>query len=419
MSSLLQHLRRIALAGPCAGLSDGELLDGFVGRRDGACFEALVRRHGPMVLGVCRRILRDAHDAEDAFQATFLVLVRRASAVPRRAVGNWLYGVAYRTALNARRAAARRRAREKPEEDMPQPTTEPAEDWAELRPLLDEELSRLPEKYRSAVVLCDLEGLTRAEAARHLGVPEGTASGRLTVARRMLAERLIRRGLTLSTGALAALLSQRAATAVPAPLLASTVRVAEALVTGSVAGAVSTQVAALVDRTAKGLAGAKWKPLFLLAASLLGAASVTFSGRMNDRPPIAATGELAPLPVRASPAPRPTDREKLQGKWIAVRAELNGKSVMESGFAGTQFVFAGDRFTYRTRKWTREGTYHLEPTRFPPALDLFLGEDMLLNCIYEVSNTQLKTCWTKGGPRPRGFDAARNPDTLLLILEKQ
>src|SRR5262249_56861475 len=119
----------------------------------------------------------------------------RAPAVRRGAVGNWRYGVAYRTALNARRAAARRRARERPEEDMPHPTTGPAEDWEELRPLLDDELTRLPDKYRSAFVLCDLEGMTRAEAARHLGVPEGTVSGRPTVARRRPAPPRSRAGL--------------------------------------------------------------------------------------------------------------------------------------------------------------------------------------------------------------------------------
>src|SRR5262249_13281684 len=118
-------------------------------------------------------VLRDRHDAEDAFQATFLVLVRKAAAVPRGAVGNWLYGVAYRTALNARRAAARRRARERPEDHMPHPTTGPAEDWAELRPLLDDELARLPDKYRSAFVLCDLEGLTRATRPGTSECPRG------------------------------------------------------------------------------------------------------------------------------------------------------------------------------------------------------------------------------------------------------
>src|SRR5262245_1884580 len=107
--NILRHLGRVAASQRASDLTDGELLEAFAIRREGACFEALVRRHGPMVLGVCRRILRNPHDAEDAFQAVFLVLVRRADAVPRAAVANWLYGVAYRTALEARRAAARRR----------------------------------------------------------------------------------------------------------------------------------------------------------------------------------------------------------------------------------------------------------------------------------------------------------------------
>src|SRR5262245_20085518 len=134
--SILRHLRRVAASQRASDLTDGELLDAFAARRDAACFEALVRRHGPMVFGVCRRVLRDAHDADDAFQAVFLVLVRRATAIPRAAVGNWLYGVAYRTALDARRAVARRRARERSEDAMPHPTTGPEEDWIELRPLL-------------------------------------------------------------------------------------------------------------------------------------------------------------------------------------------------------------------------------------------------------------------------------------------
>src|SRR5262245_5857577 len=146
LTRAIRQLRRAALLPDGGGLSDGELLGTFLERRDEAAFEALVRRHGPMVLGVCRRVLHDPHDAEDAFQATFLVLVRKAAAVvPREAVGNWLYGVAYRTALEARRAAARRRTKERQVKDMPHPPVGPEEAWHELRPLLDEELSRLPD----------------------------------------------------------------------------------------------------------------------------------------------------------------------------------------------------------------------------------------------------------------------------------
>src|SRR5581483_10812755 len=136
---------------------------------------ALVRRHAPMVWGVCRRILGNPHDAEDAFQATFLVLVRRASAiVPRDMVGNWLYGVAHQTALKAKATLAKRRTREKQVSALPEIEVEPQHFQQELRAVLDQELSRLPDKYRVAIVLCDLEGKTRTEAARQLAVPPGT-----------------------------------------------------------------------------------------------------------------------------------------------------------------------------------------------------------------------------------------------------
>src|SRR5262245_43708802 len=135
--------------------SDAHLLERFVRRRDEDAFATLMERHGPMVLGVCRRVLRDPHDADDVFQATFLVLVRKAASLRRpERLGNWLYGVAYRIALQARAGAARRRARERPVEDMPAVAPVDAKVWDELRPLLDEEINRLPEKYRCPVVLC-------------------------------------------------------------------------------------------------------------------------------------------------------------------------------------------------------------------------------------------------------------------------
>src|SRR5262249_31376838 len=158
-------------------------LERFVARRDEAAFEALVRRHGPMVLGVCRRVLRNEADAEDAFQATFLVLVKKArSVVPRALVGSWLYGVAHNTARKAKAMNSKRRAKERLAGAAPRPAA-PAEACRQLHARLDEELSRLPDKYRAPVVLCDLEGKSYKEAARLLGWPQGTLSGRLTRAR--------------------------------------------------------------------------------------------------------------------------------------------------------------------------------------------------------------------------------------------
>jgi RNA polymerase sigma factor (sigma-70 family) len=230
---VIERLRTAVLPREPAGLGDSELLRRFIEHRDETALAALIRTHGPMVWGVCRRMLNH-HDAEDAFQTTFLVLVRKAtSVVPRELVGNWLYGVAHQTALQARRTAARRRAREVQVTEVPD--TEAAQDnqWADLRPILDEELSSLPDYYRAVVVLCDLEGRTRTEVASQLGVPEGTVAGRLARARALLAQRLARRGVSLSAGVLAAFLTQNSASAgVPDSVLVHTIGAARLFAAG-------------------------------------------------------------------------------------------------------------------------------------------------------------------------------------------
>jgi RNA polymerase sigma factor (sigma-70 family) len=227
----LEHVVRYAraVAHPIDGpLTDGQLLECFIARREEAAFAALVHRHGPMVLGVCRRVLDHCHDADDAFQATFLLLVRKAASVtPREQVGSWLYGVAYRTALKARGLAAKRRDREQrlPARTAPPPTDDLLR--GELRAVLDRELSRLPEKYRAPVVLCDLEGKSRKDVARQLRLNEGTLSSRLATARRLLAKPLARRGLLPAGAALGAVLATGAASAaVPPRLLQSTILLA-------------------------------------------------------------------------------------------------------------------------------------------------------------------------------------------------
>jgi RNA polymerase sigma-70 factor (ECF subfamily) len=177
-------------------LSDAQLLDRFIEQRDEAAFETLVRRHGSMVLGVCRRVLRDQHNAEDAFQATFLVLARKALSIRRRdLLGSWLFGVAFQTARRARAAVARRSAHEKQMTQLPEPQAPESKLDPDSCAVLDYELSRLPEKYRLPIILCDLQGKGYAEAARQLGWPPGTLSGRLSRARRLLARRLASRGL--------------------------------------------------------------------------------------------------------------------------------------------------------------------------------------------------------------------------------
>src|SRR6516162_244105 len=209
LGPVARRLHRLLGAHRVRELTDAELLGRFAASREEDAFAVLLRRYGPLVLGVCRRVLRHEQDAEDAFQATFLILARRAGAIRKReALGSWLYGVAYRVAMRAQQQAARRRAREA------QTTAVAAGDpawkaaWQEVQVLLDEAIHGLPEKYRTAFVLCCVEGYPQAEAARRLGVKEGTVWSRLAQARKLLRERLARRGVALS--------------AVPAPLVGVT-----------------------------------------------------------------------------------------------------------------------------------------------------------------------------------------------------
>jgi RNA polymerase sigma factor (sigma-70 family) len=227
-----------------------------------------------MVLGVCRRALGHAQDAEDAFQATFLVLARKAASVRHRgALGNWLYGVAHRTALQARRSEIRRRAKEA--NAMPRPDTT-VDSWDGLREVLDLELGRLPDKFRSPVVLCDLEGRSRKEAARQLGLSETTLASRLATARRMLAQRLGKHGLALSGGALAAALAQRASAALSMGLVSSTVRAAVFCATNAVAA--STPATILMKEVMKAMLLTKLKFALasVMAAVMLGAGALVY-----------------------------------------------------------------------------------------------------------------------------------------------
>ena len=232
----VRQIHRLFQSGTVGGLTDGQLLDRFATRRGLAAesaFEALVTRHGPMVLRVARGLLRDPHDVDDAFQATFLVLVKKAGSIgERELIGPWLYGVARRVALKARSVAARRSRREGGLDDDP-PATEADAAWLDLRPVLHEELDRLPEKYRRPVILCHLQGLTHAEAAQELAWPVGTVSVRLARARKLLRDRLTRRGLTVTaTFWGAGLAAEAASAAIPQLLIRTTTAAAIAQAAG-------------------------------------------------------------------------------------------------------------------------------------------------------------------------------------------
>jgi RNA polymerase sigma factor (sigma-70 family) len=232
---LLPHLRRLALRAE-NGTTDAELLGAFLNHHDETAFANIVQRHGPMVLNVCRRIIGDPHLAEDAFQATFIVLASRAASVqPRELLGTWLYGVARRSSLKARASQMRQRTKEKQVEVMPQPhanTAHPEEMWTDLLPILDEELARLSDKHRTLLVLCDLEGRPQRQVARELKLPPATVANRLAAARKALAKRLTGRGIALSTAALSGALHTPAQATIPAATATDLARWACQIVTG-------------------------------------------------------------------------------------------------------------------------------------------------------------------------------------------
>lgn len=254
LANVFHYLGRMVGRTTTGDETDELLLERFTLHHDESAFAALVQRHGPMVLGVCRRVLNHTHDAEDAFQAVFLVLARKSASIRNReSLDSWLYGVAYRIAVKAKANAARRRAHERQAAKMLQVDPDDEVLWRELSPILDAELNRLPEKYRAPLVLCYLKGKTNEQAALQLGWTKGTVSGRLARARELLRSRLARRGLVLSAGVLATLLAQKTAAAMPATLATSTAQAAM-LFTGeqAVAGTVlSAQAVSLAEEALK------------------------------------------------------------------------------------------------------------------------------------------------------------------------
>jgi RNA polymerase sigma factor (sigma-70 family) len=308
MRRVLRHLHRLVRR-ECEGArSDGELLGRFAANCDEAAFEELLRRHAGLVLGTICRLLGHGPDAEDAFQATFLVLVRRAGSLKRDgSLGPWLYTVAYHTALRAREAAARRRREEKQAARVPAvpPDDEPL--WRDLRPVLDEELNRLGEKYRAPVVLCYLEGKTHEQAARELGWPLGTVAGRLARAKNLLRQRLARRGVAPSAGALAAEGPAPSPTAVPPALLGGTLSTV-LLAPGAGAGAWSAGALALAEGVLKmQLAGRTKTVLLALLALVLttGTAGVGHLAVAERKAAIVPTGHtISPRPGGCAQQPK-------------------------------------------------------------------------------------------------------------------
>lgn len=326
IQTLLSHLQRLESTLADQHWTDAQVLERFVAHGEEAAFRLLLQRHGPMVLAVCRRILHDAHAAEDAFQAAFLVLALKAGSVRREtSLGSWLYRVACRIALNERSRACKQRSREREVAEMARRNAAPAPACSELRQALDEELSQLPEKYRAPLVLCLLEGKTHEEAARELHWPLGSMSRRLERAKQLLQTRLVRRGLALSVaGLMQALTVEAAPAALPATLLATTAQTVGAVAAGSaVHGLVSARIALMIDGAVRTLVPLPLKIAgFLLLAS--GLVSVAF----------AAVWWQQAVPAPPTPTPTPTTLPQP----VAVPAQASIKLFLLAGQANMEGV---------------------------------------------------------------------------------
>ncbi len=317
--ALFNQLERLFGQGTSLGSTEGELLERFVTGHDEVAFEALVARHGPMVLGVCQQLLRDPNDVDDAFQATFLVLVRKAAALRRRdLLGNWLYGVAYRVAARARTLSARRNSRVASWHDSVEGLTnlECGHEVGvnqtmllEQGPWLHQEVSHLPEKYRVPIVLCYFEGLTHDEAASRLGWPLGTVKGRLARARDLLRRRLTRRGVTLSATVLGAhLVGLEAKAAVPASLRMTTLKAAYALACQAGTSlarvpAVSLPVSALVEGVLHTMIANQIKSIALTSLLVVGTVStgvIVGASQLSGGSANAGNGNQVPAPTTSS-----------------------------------------------------------------------------------------------------------------------
>lgn len=455
VGTLTWRVRSDGFAEGVTGMTDEGLLKRFVGRRDEAAFEALVQMHGPMVLGVCRRVLGNYHDAEDAFQATFLVFARKADSIAESSlVGCWLYGVAFRTARKAKAMIAKKRARERPMHEIIEPEAVTKDLWGELCPLLDQELNGMPDKYRLPVLLCDLEGKTHREAAQYLGWPEGTLSVRLMRGRTKLAERLTRRGVVISVTALGLSLSHGAASAaVPSELLkVSTIRTASLFASGQTvpAGMVSANVAALTKGVLNSMLVTK---LAKIAVGLTMIAAVGIGVKFSvhqmeaaepaqaevEKPQLAQsepeTGEKKNADVesaRSEPNKQEADMsdlDKLQGKWKLTASERKGRkfTTEEVNNRMARLTVSGEKFTFAgvsdKGNETYKGKIRINPVQQPKTLDWYemtsdketpLGNNSVPSFlgIYRLEGDTLTCCFAdpaEGKVRPEDFTTNPNP----------
>jgi RNA polymerase sigma factor (sigma-70 family) len=393
--------------------TDSQLLERFVAQRDEEAFARLVHRHGPMVLGVCRHILRREQDAEDAFQATFLVLARRAGAIrSAEALPNWLYGIATRLATRMKTAVRRRQTREVALVDPPPAEPEPDAELDDLGVVLHEEIGRLPDKYRIPFVLCYLDGKTNEEAAHQLGCPTGTVFSRLARAREWLRARLKRRGVVVSSGALAAALlslSQKTSAAVPPPLVNTTVRAAMRFRAGKTRGAshLSAQVLRLAQWDVKSPSG-RGLQIAVAILVMVGLPSVVGWLLLRHRPakePILQSG-LVERPIE----------ERLQGSWAATALNMGGNQIPGPQ---AQVTFKDNQMTLSDTS----GTFRIDAAKDPMQLD-WTVQRVAIPYIFKLRGDEFTLCVLQGpggpgnDPLPRPTDFSPQPGKVIMTFKR-
>ncbi len=394
--------------------TDECLLRDYLVSQDAGAFAAIMRRHGGMVSGVCRRVLGREQDVEDAFQATFLVLLRKAPSLSKpNLLGNWLYGVAYRISSKIRSANIRQRTREARVVDLPAPLANDDASWRDLRPVFDDELQRLPERYRRPIVLFYLEGKSAAEVATALGLPRGTVLSQLARAREQLRIRLSRRNLALSVGVFASLLERTSSSdaAVPDGWLDLGMQTIPAGGAG-----VSAQARLLAQQVLKDMLRLKlWTFGSLLSGALLAACVGFLSYGAVRVSPVAVTPRAVVQPNAKS------DLDGLRGDWQVVAVEQGGRALLKDQFPFSSLKIRDDTIAHEG------GPHHLLIVRFrlhpehqPKAMDMesegYHGDSY--HAIYALEGDTLTICRPDDATRPTEFASSLGSNVLVYTAKR-
>jgi RNA polymerase sigma factor (sigma-70 family) len=437
LDALVEMLRNSAFRDDSVTPSDEELLECYVSRQDDAAFAYLVRRHSQLVYGVCRRVLGNQQDAEDAFQAAFLILARKARSVRNgKRLGSWLYGVAYRTALHARSLRARRRSREISMPDKVTAVAAPPAEVDDLMPFLDEALNDLPEHYRVAVILCELQGWSRKAAANRLGIVEGTLSSRLAKARQLLARRLARHAPAAPVAVVGGLLTQSAsASCVPPSLLATASNIPHSSTAEVVALAEGVLRMMLLSKIKTVALGSMIVSLLVWAGVLLGngplAGNESTVIHPKENPAIALpVNQPTPKQEKAGSEPAPkkdqSDQGRLQGIWRVVEATYDGNSLTEAQLKDMRLTVRGNTMLWDINDETvTPNKFTLAPLKTPKHIGI-TGQNaagirlsVAAGGVYKLDGEKLWICVAdEAKAEPKGFASEKGSDILLCVLER-